>query len=293
MDKTETPGQRLRNALTAEQPLQMVGVINAYCALLAEDAGFRAIYLSGAGVANASLGLPDLGLTRLDDHVTDIRRITARTELPLLADADTGFGDVAKTVEQYINAGAAGLHLEDQVPQKRCGHRPNKCLVSAETMVERIRTAVAARSDPGFVIVARTDAIDVEGIDSALSRIDHYLDAGADVIFPEASSGLDQYRTVTSRIGAPILANITEFGKTPLLDLEQLASAGVDIALYPLTAFRAMSAAALETYATLRREGTQQSLLGQMQTREELYEHLDYYRYEQAIDERLDHERVE
>ena len=287
----ETAGKRLRNALTQEQPLQMVGAINAYCALLAEHAGYRALYLSGAGVANASLGLPDLGLTRLEDHVEDIRRITARTDLPLLVDCDTGFGDVAQTVEHYETAGAAGLHIEDQVADKRCGHHPNKRLVTAEAMTGRIETAVAARSDPDFVIMARTDAICAEGTEAALARIKGYIAAGADMIFPEAITDLDQLRRITAEIDVPVLVNITEFGKTPLFSLEQLADAGAAIALYPLTAFRAMGAAAWEAYTTLRHEGTQQDLLERMQTREELYEHLDYYRYEQAIDERLDHER--
>lgn len=286
-----TPGERLRSAIKAERPLQMVGTVNAYCALLAEHAGYRAIYLSGAGVANASFGLPDLGLTTLDDVVTDIRRITTRTELPLLADADTGFGDVSETTERFIAAGAAGMHLEDQVPEKRCGHRPNKVLVSTAEMVARIQTAVAARNDPSFVIMARTDAIAVEGMDSALKRIEAYLAAGADMVFPEAVTDLNQYRAISEHFEVPLLANITEFGKTPLFNLDELASAGVSIALYPLTAFRTMSKAALDTLARLRAEGTQQNLLEQMQTRDELYEHLDYHRFEQEIDERLKHER--
>ncbi len=286
-----TAGERLRSALTAERPLQMVGTINAYCALLAEHAGYRAIYLSGAGVANASFGLPDLGLTRLDNMVEDIRRITAITELPLLADADTGFGDPAQTVRAYSEAGAAGLHLEDQVPQKRCGHRPNKVLVTCAEMVRRIEDAVAARSDPAFVIMARTDALAVEGMEGALDRIRHYLDAGADMIFAEAVTDLAQLRRISAEYTVPVLANITEFGQTPLFTLDELASAGVSIALYPLTAFRAMSQAAWETLSTLRAEGTQQHLLERMQTRKELYRHLDYYRYEQALDERHDHDR--
>jgi len=286
-----TPGKRLRSALNQERPLQMVGAINAYCALLAEHAGYRAIYLSGAGVANASFGLPDLGFTSLDDVVADIRRITTRTELPLLADADTGFGDITETVERFIAAGAAGLHLEDQVPQKRCGHRPNKVLVSSAEMVARIQTAVAARGDPSFVIMARTDALAVEGEEKTFQRIEAYLSAGADMIFPEAVTDLNQYRRISERFNVPVLANITEFSKTPLFNLDELASAGIAIALYPLTAFRAMSKSALESLTRLRAEGTQQNLLEQMQTREELYEHLDYHRYEQEIDERLKHER--
>lgn len=286
-----TPGERLRSALTAEQPLQMVGAVNAYCALLAEHAGYRALYLSGAGVANASFGLPDLGLTTLDDVVADIRRITSRTELPVLADADTGFGDLTQTVERYIAAGAAGFHIEDQISEKRCGHRPNKVLVSNAEMVARIQSAVATRGNTGFMVMARTDAIAVEGMDGALERIEQYLTAGADMIFPEAVTELEQYRTISERFNVPLLANITEFGKTPLFTLDELASAGVAIALYPLTAFRAMSQAAWEAFNILRQEGTQKHLLERMQTREELYEHLDYHRYEQEIDERLKDER--
>jgi len=282
---TTSAGKRLRDALIIEHPLQMAGAINAYCALLAEHAGLKALYLSGAGVANASYGLPDLGMTTLDNVVEDIHRISSATQLPLLADADTGFDDIATTVERFIAAGAAGLHIEDQVAQKRCGHRPNKKLVSCDEMCDRIRTAVAARSDPHFVIMARTDALAVEGMEAALQRIHRYIEAGADMIFPEALTELSQYRQIRNAIAVPILANITEFGKTPLFTLDELREAGVDIALYPLTAFRAMSAAALETYITLRSAGTQHSLLKKMQTREELYQHLDYYRYEQQLDE--------
>jgi methylisocitrate lyase len=267
----------------------MAGAINAYCALLAEHAGFKALYLSGAGVANASYGLPDLGFTTLDNVVEDIHRVTSATSLPLLVDADTGFDDIAATVERFIAAGAAGLHIEDQVSQKRCGHRPNKRLVSCDEMCDRIRAAVAARSDPNFVIMARTDALAVEGMEAALQRIQHYVDAGADMIFPEALTALAQYQQIRTTINRPILANITEFGKTPLFTIDELRSAGVDIALYPLTAFRAMSAAALEAYTTLRNSGTQQALLDKMQTREELYHHLDYYRYEQQLDEEPGH----
>lgn len=281
---TPTPGKRLRIALIREHPLQMAGAINAYCALLAEHAGFKALYLSGAGVANASFGLPDLGMTTLDDVVEDIRRITGITQLPLLVDADTGFDEIDTTVERFIAAGAAGMHIEDQVAQKRCGHRPNKKLVSCDEMCDRIRAAVAARSDPGFVIMARTDALAVEGMEGALKRIERYIEAGADMLFPEALTELAQYQQISSTAGVPVLANITEFGKTPLFTIEELHGAGVDIALYPLTAFRAMSAAALEAYQTLRNEGTQKSLLEKMQTREALYQHLDYYRYEQQLD---------
>jgi methylisocitrate lyase len=281
---TTSAGKKLRDALNHEQPLQIAGTINAYCAILAEHSGFKALYLSGAGVANASYGLPDLGLTTLDNVVEDIRRITRATSLPLLADADTGFDDIATTVNSFINAGAAGLHIEDQISQKRCGHRPNKKLVSCDEMCDRIRTAVAARTDHNFVIMARTDALAVEGMESALQRIHHYIAAGADMIFPEALTELAQYRQIRAAIKVPILANITEFGKTPLFTVDELRSAGVDIVLYPLTAFRAMSAAALETYTTLRSAGTQKSLLEKMQTREELYHHLDYYRYESKLD---------
>ena len=280
-----SPGRSLRDALAIEQPLQMAGAINAYCAILAEHAGFKALYLSGAGIANASYGLPDLGLTTLDNVVEDIRRITNATDLPLLVDADTGFDDVAATVERFIAAGAAGLHIEDQVSQKRCGHRPNKKLVSCEEMCDRISAAASARSDRHFVIMARTDALAVEGMESALQRIERYIAAGTDMIFPEAMTELSQYQQISAAINVPILANITEFGKTPLFTVDELRSAGVDIALYPLTAFRAMSAAALETYSTLRSAGTQKSLIEKMQTREELYQHLDYYRYESQLDE--------
>lgn len=286
---TISPGKHLRHALLIEHPLQMAGAINAYCALLAEHAGFNALYLSGAGIANASYGLPDLGFTTLDNVVEDIHRITSATQLPLLVDADTGFDDVATTTERFIAAGAAGFHIEDQVAQKRCGHRPNKKLVSCDEMCDRIHAAVSARSDPGFVIMARTDALAAEGMEAALYRIQHYVDAGADMIFPEALTELAQYQQIRNAINVPILANITEFGKTPLFTVDELRSAGVNIALYPLTVFRAMSAAALEAYTTLRTTGTQQSLLDKMQTREELYQHLDYYRHEQQLDKELDH----
>ncbi len=286
--QTHSAGQRLRNALSAERPLQMVGAINAYSAILAEHAGFRALYLSGAGVANASFGLPDLGFTTRDNVVEDIRRITAATTLPLLVDADTGFDNPAETVQQFIKVGAAGLHLEDQIPAKRCGHRPAKRLVSTAEMVARIKSAVKHRSDPNFVIMARTDALAVEGFEAALTRIQAYREAGADMIFPEAITRLEQYRKISEAIEAPILANITEFGNTPLFSVTELAMAGVAIALYPLTAFRTMNAAAQDAYTILRREGSQQSLLDKMQTREELYQHLDYYRYERELNEKLE-----
>lgn len=287
MNTPDTAGHRLRRAVASERPLQMVGAINAYCALLAEHSGFRALYLSGAGVANASFGLPDLGLTTRDNVVEDIRRITSITKLPLLVDADTGFNDPAQTVREFIAAGAAGMHLEDQISEKRCGHRPNKRVIPIDEMVDKIKLAVAACGDSGFVVMARTDAVAGEGMDAAVARIEAYIAAGAHMIFPEAMSSLDDYRKIAQCSTVPVLANITEFGKTPLFTRDELAEAGIAIALYPLTAFRMMSAAALDAYTTLREQGTQVSLIERMQTREELYQHLDYYRYEQAIDERL------
>ncbi len=285
-----TAGQRLRDAIAAEQPLQIVGAINAYNAILAQHTGFKALYLSGAGVANASYGLPDLGLTTIDNVLEDIRRICGATELPLLVDADTGFDDPAQTTERFIAAGAAGLHIEDQVEQKRCGHRPNKQLVSAEEMCDRISAAATARNHSGFVIMARTDAFAREGMDAALERIHRYIAAGADMIFPEALTELDHYRQITGSIDVPVLANITEFGQTPLFTVNELASANIAIALYPLTAFRSMSAAAEQAYTSLRQQGTQKSLLDKMQTREQLYQHLDYYRLEQQVDEELNND---
>ena len=281
-------GARFRAALAAEQPLQVVGTINAYTALLAERAGYRAIYLSGAGVANASFGLPDLGMTTLNDVCTDIQRITAATDLPLLVDADTGFGqafNIQRTVREMTRAGAAGLHLEDQVAAKRCGHRPGKALVSTEEMVDRIKAAVDGRIDPEFVIMARTDAHAVEGQAAAIERARAYVAAGADMIFAEALQSLDEYRQFTEAVEVPVLANITEFGRTPLFTTEELASAGVGMALYPLSAFRAMNRAAAEVYATLRKEGTQKSLQDRMETRDELYEVLGYHDYERKMDE--------
>jgi methylisocitrate lyase len=278
-----TPGALLRKALSEEQPLQLVGVVNAYAALLAGQSGFRAIYLSGAGVANASFGLPDLGMTTLTDVLEDVRRITAATRLPLLVDADTGWGHafmIARTVKEMIRAGAAGMHIEDQVAAKRCGHRPGKALVSCEEMVDRIRAAVDARSDPAFVIMARTDAFATEGIEAAIERACRYREAGADMLFPEALTGLEQYRRFAGVLGIPLLANMTEFGLTPLFSLEELATAGVGLALYPLSAFRAMAAAALKVYRTIRRDGSQRAVLDEMQTRAELYEVLGYPAYE-------------
>ncbi|MDB4673386.1 methylisocitrate lyase [Verrucomicrobiales bacterium] len=280
-----SPGAKFRDALTAEQPLQLPGVINAYAAILARDAGFRALYLSGAGVANASFGLPDLGVTTLDHVLEDTRRIAAATDLPLLVDADTGWDDPGHAVAELERAGAAGCHLEDQVPAKRCGHRPNKQLVSTGEMTGRIRAACGGRADPSFVVMARTDAVAPEGLAAAIARCRAYVEAGADMIFSEALTSLDDYRAFTSALDVPVLANITEFGKTPLFTLEELDSAGIGIALYPLSAFRAMSKAALDVLGTLRSEGTQKASLGDMQTRDQLYEHLNYHRQETELDQ--------
>ena len=288
MSQSPIPGRRLRDALAAERPLQVVGTINAYCALLAERAGFRALYLSGAGVANASLGLPDLGISTLADVLEDVRRITRVSRLPLLVDMDTGWGsafNIARAIGDLTAAGAAGAHIEDQVQAKRCGHRPNKAIVAADEMVDRITAAVDARTDPEFVIVARTDALAREGLDAALERARRYAAAGADVIFPEALTELAQYRAFAEATGLPVLANITEFGLTPLFTAHELAEAGVALVIYPLTAFRAMSAAALRAYETLRREGTQRELLPLMQTRQQLYEVLEYDAYERKLDD--------
>jgi methylisocitrate lyase len=278
---------RLRAALDAERPLQIVGTINAYAALLAGAAGFRAIYVSGAGVANASFGLPDLGITGLEDVCEDVRRITGATELPLLVDADTGFGsafNIARTCRELARAGAAGLHLEDQVQAKRCGHRPGKALVPAAEMVDRLKAALDARADASFVVMARTDAHAVEGQQAALERAARYVEAGADMIFAEALTSLEEYRQFTSAVPVPVLANLTEFGRTPLYTVAELGAAGVRLILYPLSAFRAMSQAALAVYETIRREGSQRSVVPRMQTREELYTVLDYHAYEERLD---------
>ena len=285
-------GARFWSALEAERPLQIAGAINAYSALLAKRAGFRALYLSGAGVANASFGLPDLGITSLNDVCEDIRRITGACPLPLLVDADTGWGgafNIQRTVKEMLRAGAAGLHIEDQVSAKRCGHRPGKELVSADEMCDRIKSAVDGRSDDKFVVMARTDAHAVEGQQAALERALHYVSAGADMIFAEALTTLDEYRQFTQAVKVPVLANITEFGKTPLFTTTELADAGVRMALYPLSAFRAMSKAAENIYTVLRKQGTQQSLLDQMQSRTQLYEVLDYLSYEKKLDELFKH----
>jgi len=280
-----TPGARFRAALAAEKPLQIAGTINAFSALLAERAGFRAIYLSGAGVANASRGLPDLGMTTLDDVATDVGRISNATKVPLLVDADTAWNDPVKTVQTLISAGAAGIHIEDQVDAKRCGHRPNKQLVSPEEMTNRIAAAVGAKTDPNFVVMARTDALAVEGLDAAIARARQYCEAGAEMIFAEACTTLAEFETFTRAVGVPILANITEFGKTPLFTIDELRGTGVAMVLYPLSAFRAMSAAALDVYCTIRADGTQRAVVDRMQTRAELYEILDYHKYEQQLDE--------
>ena len=282
-------GSRFRQALKDEKPLQVVGTICAYHALMAKRVGYRAVYLSGGGVAAGSLGMPDLGISNLDDVLIDIRRITDVCDLPLLVDVDTGFGasafNVARTTRSIAKAGAAAMHIEDQVGAKRCGHRPGKELVSKEEMSDRIKAAVDARGDDGFVIMARTDALAGEGFDSAVSRAVSYVEAGADMIFPEAITELAMYRKFADAVKVPILANITEFGKTPLFTAEELRSAGVAIALYPLSAFRAMNKAAENVYGAIRRDGHQKSVVDTMQTREELYDFLDYHAYEQKLDE--------
>jgi methylisocitrate lyase len=281
---TASAGARFRAALAAEGPLQIAGAINAYCALLAERTGFRALYLSGAGVANASRGIPDLGLTTLDDVLTDVRRIVNATALPLLVDADTGWDDPARAVRELSAAGAAGLHLEDQVEAKRCGHRPNKQLVSADEMAARIAAAVDAKTDADFVVMARTDALAVEGLESALARARRYLEAGAEMIFAEACTTLDEFTAFTRALAVPVLANITEFGKTPLFTIDDLRGAGIAMVLYPLSAFRAMNAAAVEVYRTIRADGTQRAVTDRMQTRAELYEVLNYHAAEEQLD---------
>jgi methylisocitrate lyase len=283
-----SPGGRFRAAVEAEKPLQVVGAINAFAARMAERVGFRALYLSGGGVAVNSLGVPDLAISTLDDVLTDVRRITDSTELPLLVDADTGWGgafNIARTVRAMTKAGAAGIHLEDQVSEKRCGHRPGKEIVSSDEMCDRIVAAVDARTDDLFVIMARTDAIASEGLDAGIARARAYVDAGADMIFAEAVADLDAYRRFKEAVGVPILANITEFGMTPIFTKDELAGAGVDIVLYCCSAYRAMNAAALNVYQTIRRTGTQRDVIPSMQTRAEMYDFLDYYAYEQKLDE--------
>jgi len=287
-EKIETAGARFRAALQAEKPLQVVGAINAYVARLAEATGFRAIYLSGGGVAANSLGLPDLGISTMEDVLTDVRRITAATSIPLLVDIDTGWGsafNIARTIRSMTAAGAAAVHIEDQVNAKRCGHRPGKELVPAEEMVDRVKAAVDARSQPDFVIMARTDAIASEGLARAIERAQAYVAAGADIIFAEAVTELSMYTAFRKAVGVPLLANITEFGQTPLFTREELGGAGVDIILYCCAAYRAMNAAALKVYETIRAEGTQTNLLPLMQSREVLYKYLDYHAYEKKLDD--------
>jgi len=296
MSSRLSAGARLRAAVTEEHPLQVVGTINAYSALLAERAGFKAIYLSGAGVANTSFGLPDLGITSLNDVCEDVRRITSATDLPLLVDADTGWGaafNISRTISDLVRSGAAGCHLEDQVQAKRCGHRPGKALVTADEMVDRIKAGVDGRTDDQFVIMARTDAHAVEGQQAAIERAQRYVAAGADMIFAEALTTLDEYRQFTNAVKVPVLANITEFGKTPLFTVAELASVNVGLVLYPLSAFRAMARAAEAVYGTIRRDGTQKQLIDRMQTRTELYDVLGYHDYERKLDELFSRESAE
>lgn len=286
-DKAASAGVRLRAAVEAERPLQVAGAITAYAARMAEATGFRALYLSGGGVAANSLGMPDLGISTMDDVLIDIRRITEASTLPLLVDADTGWGgafNIARTVRSFIKAGAAGLHIEDQVAAKRCGHRPGKEIVSQEEMVDRIKAAVDARTDDAFVIMARTDALAVEGIERAIERARACVEAGADMVFPEAITELSMYRRFKDAVNVPILANITEFGHTPLYTRDELGAVGVDIVLYCCSAYRAMNAAALKTYEAIRRDGTQKNVLDSMQTRADLYRYLGYLSYEEKLD---------
>ena len=281
-------GQKFREALSNNSPLKIVGTINAYSALLAEKSGHRAIYLSGGGVAASSLGVPDLGITSLQDVLIDVERITNVTEIPLLVDADTGWGgafNIARTVRSLTNAGAAGLHIEDQVAQKRCGHRPNKEIVTSKEMIDRLKAAVDAKTDQNFVVMARTDAFANEGLDSAIERAVAYQEAGADALFPEALTKLDEYIAMSKELNIPILANITEFGQTPLFNCQQLKEAGVAMVLYPLSAFRAMSKAAEVVYDEIQKEGSQEKVLDRMQSRDELYEVLDYHSFEKKLDE--------
>ncbi|MFK7886486.1 MAG: methylisocitrate lyase [Gammaproteobacteria bacterium] len=285
---TPSAGRRFRDALASESPLQIPGTINAYHAMMAEQVGYKAIYLSGAGVANASYGLPDLGMTSLNDVLEDARRITSATDVPLLIDIDTGWGgafNIARTVQAMIGAGVAAVHLEDQVGQKRCGHRPNKELVSKDEMVDRIKAAVDAKTDPDFVVMARTDALAVEGVAPMLERIKAYEAAGADAIFAEAMTELDMYRDVVDAVNIPVLANLTEFGMTPLYTAKELQSVGIAMALYPLSAFRAANAAALNVFKAIREHGTQEGVVDTMQTRADLYEFLNYHSFEQKLDE--------
>jgi methylisocitrate lyase len=282
-------GQAFRKAVTEEKPLQVIGTICAYHALIAKRSGFKAIYLSGGGVAAGSLGMPDLGISNLDDVLIDVRRITDVCDLPLLVDVDTGFGssafNVSRTTRSLIKAGAGAMHMEDQVGAKRCGHRPNKELVSTEEMCDRIKAAVDGRTDRSFVIMARTDALANEGFDATLERMGKYVESGADMVFPEAVTDLNSYKKITAAINVPVLANITEFGKTPLFAVDELRSAGVSIVLYPLSAFRAMNQAAANVYKSIRKDGSQKGVVGTMQTRDELYDYLNYHSYEKKLDE--------
>lgn len=282
-----TAGERFRQALAEEEPLQIVGAINAFAALMAQQVGYRALYLSGGGVANASYGLPDLGMTSLNDVLADVRRLTAATELPLLVDIDTGWGgafNIARSVREMIRGGAAAVHMEDQVAAKRCGHRPNKAIVSTTEMCDRIKAAVDAKTDAAFVVMARTDALAVEGLDAVVERAARFEEAGADAIFAEAMTELDMYARIVDAVEVPVLANLTEFGKTPLFSTEELREVGVRMALYPLSAFRAMNLAALNVYRTIRGEGSQASAVHTMQTRDDLYEFLGYREYEEKLD---------
>lgn len=287
MTTSLSAGARFRAALAAEKPLQIIGAINAYHAMLATQSGFKAIYLSGGGVAAGSLGLPDLGISTLEDVLVDVRRITDAVDTPLLVDIDTGFGgafNIARTIKSVAKAGAAAVHIEDQVSAKRCGHRPNKAIVSLEEMVDRVKAAVDARTDADFVIMARTDALAVEGLQSAIDRACACVEAGADMIFPEAMTELGMYKQFVDAVKVPVLANITEFGSTPLFTVDELASADVSMVLYPLSAFRAMNQAALNVYQAVKRDGTQKNVLDTMQTRIALYDHLGYHAYEQKLD---------
>ncbi|MBE1273919.1 methylisocitrate lyase [Enterovibrio baiacu] len=280
-------GKKFRDAVVSNQPLQVMGTINAYCAMLAEQVGHQAIYLSGGGVANASFGLPDLGVTTLNDVLEDARRITDASSLPLLVDIDTGFGgafSIARTIREMERAGVAAVHIEDQVAQKRCGHRPNKAIVSQQEMVDRVKAAVDARHDENFVVMARTDALAVDGMEAALERAQAFVEAGADMIFPEAVNTLEQYQCFTEALNVPVLANITEFGQTPLFSKQELADVGVDLVLYPLSAFRAMNQAALNVYQHVLADGHQRNVVDAMQTREALYDYLGYHDYEQKLD---------
>ncbi len=287
MSQPMSAGTKLRQAITNEKPLQLVGTINAYTAMMAERVGHKALYLSGAGVANASFGLPDLGMTSLNDVCEDIRRITGASDLPLLVDADTGWGgafNIARTVKEMTRAGAAGFHIEDQVAQKRCGHRPNKEIVSQTEMVDRVKAAVDARTDEAFFIMARTDALQQEGLEAAIARAQACVEAGADAIFAEAVHTLEQYQAFTSALNVPVLANITEFGATPLFNKDELASVGVEMVLYPLSAFRAMNKAALNVYESILTNGDQKAVVDDMQTRAELYDFLNYHSFEEKLD---------